>query len=181
MMEKKGAGSGMNAIELLTADHKKVQRLFDEFEDIREEEDMDEEKADLVEMICMELTVHAQLEEEIFYPAVRDAIDEMELMDEADVEHDTAKYLISQLDSMAPGDMHYDAKVCVLGEIVNHHIKQEQEQIFPQAKKSDLDLDALAQAMQQRKDELIEEISSPLPSWGQSQERRHADRRQSIH
>lgn len=179
-MEKKGSGSDMNAIELLTADHKKVQKLFQEFEEIRQEEDMDEEKADLVEMICMELTVHARLEEEIFYPAVREAIDETELMDEAGVAHETANYLISQLEAMQPGDDRYDAKVCVLADIVNRHIKEEQEQIFPQAKKAGLNLDALAATMLDRKDELLEDINSPPPSRGQWQERRHAERRQGM-
>lgn len=171
----------MNAIELLTADHKKVQKLFKEFEDIKDEEDMEDEKADLVEMICMELTVHARLEEEIFYPAVRETIDDSEIMDEADVEHETAKFLISQLEAMEPGDDRYDAKVSVLAEIVNHHIKEEQDEMFAKAKKADLDLDELAQAMQERRDELMEDIASPPSRGGKAQERRQAERRQMMH
>jgi hemerythrin superfamily protein len=181
MATRKSPKSETNAIDLLIADHKKVQKLFKEFEDIKEEEDMEDEKADLVEMICMELTVHARLEDEIFYPAAREAIDEMDIMDEADVEHDTAKYLISQLESMEPGDERYDAKVSVLAEIVNHHIKEEQDEMFPKVKKSDVDLEALAETMLQRKDELMEDLASPPSKGGKAKERRMAERRQMMH
>ena len=181
-MEKKSYGSDMDAIALLTADHKKVQQLFMAFEDIKDEEDMDGEKADLVMQICMELTIHSQVEEEIFYPAVRNAIAEEELIDQADVEHDTANYLISQLQWMGPGDNYYDAKVCVLADLVNRHIEEEQAGIFAQARVANLDLQDLGRAMQQRKDELMDDIVSPS-SLGQGtlQDRRHAERRQSLH
>jgi len=149
-----------DAISLLMSDHEKVQQLFQEFEDIKDDEEMEDEKADLVQQICQELTMHAQIEEDIFYPAMRDAIDEQDLLDEANVEHDTARYLISQLESMSPGDDLFDAKVCVLGDVVNHHIQEEQDEIFSKAQDADLDLDALGQQLQQRKQELMEGVDS---------------------
>jgi hypothetical protein len=95
-----------------------------------------------------------KVEEEIFYPAVRAAIDDDDLMDEADVEHAGARELIAQLEDMEPGDDHYDAKVTVLGENVDHHVKEEQDEMFPKARKAKLDLAALGAAMLERKREL---------------------------
>ena len=106
-----------NAINLLTDDHAKVRKMFKQFERMKEKMD-DSEKAELVQQICMELTLHTQVEEEIFYPAAREAIEEEDLMDEAEVEHASAKELISQLQGMQPSDELYDAKVTVLGEYV---------------------------------------------------------------
>lgn len=151
---------GMDAISLLMEDHKYVQKLFKEFEKIKEDEDVDE-KQKLVRVICTELSVHAQIEEEIFYPAARNAIDEQDLLDEAEVEHASAKELITQLESMQPDEELYDAKVCVLGEYVNHHVKEEQDELFPKVKKADLDLQALGQELLERKQELIEDLGLP--------------------
>jgi len=114
----------------------------------------DGEKAELAARICAALTVHAQIEEEIFYPAVREAIDDEDLMDEAEVEHAGAKSLISQIEGMQPGDPLYDAKVTVLGEQVEHHIKEEEGEMFTQIRKSDLDLEELGVEMLTRKGEL---------------------------
>ncbi len=147
-----------DAIALLTADHKAVKALFKEFEQLTEQEDADEQKAALVEKICNELTVHAQAEEEIFYPAVREAIDDDSLMDEADVEHASAKDLIAQLEGMLPGDDHYDAKVVVLGEYVNHHIEEEEGEMFVKARKCDVDTAALGVEIAARKHELKSEL-----------------------
>lgn len=146
-----------DAIALLTQDHKKVQKLFKEFEKISEEES-DESKQELVNQICAELTIHATIEEEIFYPAARQAIEEEDLLDEAEVEHATAKDLIVQLAEMAAGDELYDAKVTVLGEYIDHHVKEEQNEMFPKVKKSKLDLQALGEQMLERKQELQEEM-----------------------
>jgi hypothetical protein len=143
-----------DAITLLTADHNEVKKMFKEFEKLKKSEAEDSEKSALVSRICEALTVHAQIEEEIFYPAVREAIEDEDVMDEADVEHAGAKDLIAQLEEMEPGDDHYDAKVTVLGEHVEHHIKEEQGEMFPQVKEADLDLEALGEQIEERKAEL---------------------------
>lgn len=149
---------GQDAIALLTADHKAVKALFKEFEQLTEQEGADERKADLVEKICSELTVHAQVEEEIFYPAIREAIDDESLMDEADVEHASAKDLIAQLEGMSPGDDHYDAKVVVLGEYINHHVEEEEGEMFVKARKSDVDTAGLGVELAARKSALKSEL-----------------------
>jgi hemerythrin-like domain-containing protein len=144
---------------MLSEDHKKVKKMFDKFEKMKEEEDQDvEAKEMLVEMCCAELTVHAQLEEELFYPALRDAIDDTDLIDEAEVEHASAKQLIGELNSMQPEDELYDAKFTVLGEYVKHHIEEEEKEIFPKAKKADLDLEAMAEEARERKQEMRDEL-----------------------
>lgn len=109
-------------------------------------------------MICAELTRHATIEEEIFYPAARQAPEEEDLLDEAEVEHATAKELIAQLEAMQAGDEVYDAKVTVLGEYIDHHVKEEQNEMFPRVKKAKLDLQALGEKMLERKQELQEEM-----------------------
>lgn len=143
-----------DALALLVEDHKNVKKMFKDFDKLKESDGSDEAKAALVEKICMELTVHAQVEEEIFYPAVREAIEDDDLMDEAEVEHAGAKDLIAQLEGMAPGDEHYDAKVTVLGENIEHHIEEEEGEMFPKAKKAKLDLADLGEQIAARKEEL---------------------------
>jgi hemerythrin superfamily protein len=155
---KNSTTAGSDAIALLTADHKAVKALFKQFEELSGEDDADEQKATLVARICDELTVHAQIEEEIYYPAVRAAIEDDDLMDEADVEHESAKDLIAQLESMSPGDDHYDAKVTVLGEYIDHHVKEEESEMFSKARKADVDNAALGQEMATRKAELKAEL-----------------------
>lgn len=154
-IKKKSNGSSrqVDAISLLMDDHKKVKKLFSEFKKSKDHAS-DDEKLELVNEICNELTIHAQVEEEIFYPAVRNAIDDDDLMDEADEEHESAKSLIAQLESMEPADDHYDAKVTVLGEYIDHHVKEEHEEMFPKAKKAKLDLVELGNQILQRKQEL---------------------------
>ena len=134
--------------------------MFDQYE--KSKDDMSaEEKSELVETICGELVVHAQIEEEIFYPALRAAGDEklQELLDEAEVEHNGAKDLIAQLEDATPEEPLYDAKVTVLGEQIKHHVKEEEGEMFPIAKKSkNLDLDALGEQMRERADVLEQEL-----------------------
>lgn len=151
-----------DAIELLMADHKSVKALFKAFEKIKGDEGADDEKAELVQRICAELTIHATIEDEIFYPAVREAIDDEDLMDEADVEHASAKDLIAQLESASPGDDHYDAKVTVLGEMIDHHVEEEEGEMFPKARKA-IDVDEVGVELAARKAELTEEIEPPMP------------------
>lgn len=137
--------------------------MFDRFEKARGED----RKQKLVAEICAELKAHTRIEEEIFYPAVRAAIDAADLMDEALVEHQTAKDLIAQLEAMEPDDQLYAARVSVLGEYVRHHVKEEQSDIFPKVRKAGLDSAALGDAMRQRKADLAgsdPKQSNPLAS-----------------
>lgn len=143
-----------DAIALLRADHKTVSDMFEEYER-RKDRLSPDKKREMVQTICRELEVHAQIEEEIFYPAAREAIREQELLDEAEIEHGSAKELIRQLQNGEPGDELYDARVKVLGEYVKHHVKEEQGQLFPMVKKSRLDIRGLGEALMRRKQELM--------------------------
>ena len=146
-----------DAIAMLTADHKKVKKLFADFDKLKDA-GSDEDKASLVDQICNELKIHTELEEEIFYPAVRKAIDDGDLMDEALVEHAGAKDLIAQLEDASPEDDLYDAKVTVLGEQIDHHVKEEEGQMFPKAKKAKVDTEALGATMLKRKITLMKKM-----------------------
>ncbi len=141
-----------DAIELLKQDHDKVEKAFKQFEKMDREDE--EACAELVRTVCEDLKVHTTLEEEIFYPAARDAIDDDDILNEAAVEHETAKMLIEQLENMQPDDPNYHATFTVLGEYVRHHVKEEESELFPQVKKADLDLEALGEQMRARKEEL---------------------------
>jgi hemerythrin HHE cation binding domain-containing protein len=139
-----------NALAVLRADHERVSELFGRFTRLKSN---GPQKAQLVERICDELEVHTRIEEELFYPSIRPALG-TDLLDEAQVEHESAKALIEQLRGMKPGDTLYDAKVTVLGEYVQHHVKEEQDEMFPQVEKMDLDLVALGRALKTRKRQL---------------------------
>lgn len=139
----------LNAIALLKDDHDRVQDMFERFERARSEE----QKQQLAERICDELTLHAQVEEEIFYPAIREALGEDDLVDEAEVEHASAKLLIAQIQRGKMGDPQWEAKVKVLGEYVRHHIREEQREIFARARSAKkLDLRALGERIAERKE-----------------------------
>lgn len=146
--------SKKDAIKLLTEDHAKVKKLFREYEKLSKKEDEDG-KEELAQQICKELTVHTQLEEEIFYPAAREAIKDDDLLNEALVEHSSAKDLISQIKSMKITDPMYDAVVTVLGEYVNHHVQEEEEKMFPKVQKSKMDLEEVGSEIAERKEELM--------------------------
>jgi hemerythrin superfamily protein len=150
--------SGQDAIALLKADHREVKQLFEEYKDLVDAEGGDEEKQALAEKICALLTVHTTIEEEIFYPAARDALEEQDLLDEAEVEHASAKELIAQIQGMQPAESLYDAKVTVLGEYIDHHVKEEETQMFPKLKKTGLDLGAVGEQLMTRKEELMQEL-----------------------
>lgn len=139
------------ATALLRADHKKVDGLFAEFEKAR----APHRKVQLVQQICHELTVHTQIEEEIFYPAVAEALRDRKMVPEALVEHQSIKDLIAQVREGSPDDELYDAKVKVMSEWVKHHVKEEHTEMFPKAKKSKVDLKALGAEMVERKAELM--------------------------
>lgn len=147
------ASTKNDAIALLTADHKKVKDLFEQFEGLSDRSKVNKKK--IADQICMELTVHAQVEEEIFYPAVRKPIKDDDLMDEAVVEHASAKELIAQISEMDPGDDLYDAKVKVLSEQIDHHVEEEEGEMFPKVRKSGVDLAELGEQMAARKEELM--------------------------
>jgi len=146
-----------DAIALLKADHDKVKKMFKEFERLHDDEE-DDEAEEVARQICNELTIHATVEEEIFYPAVRAAIDDEDLLDEAEVEHATAKDLIAQIEASSPADDKYAAKVIVLGEYIDHHVEEEQNEMFPKAKKAKLDMNALGERILARKEELKAEL-----------------------
>jgi hemerythrin superfamily protein len=143
-----------DAIKLLNKDHREVEALFEKFESAKD--DMGE-KADIVAQICEALSVHAEIEEDIFYPAAREALnkDGEDLLDEAEVEHDSIKSLVAQLEEAEPDDDLYDAKVKVLAEYVKHHVKEEEGELFPKVKKTNLDLGELGAEMFERKRELM--------------------------
>ena len=142
-----------DAVKLLTADHEKVTGLFEQFDKLSDRSKVNKKK--LADQICLELTVHSQIEEEIFYPAVREALKDGDMIDEAVVEHAAAKDLIAQIREMDPGDDLYDAKVKVLSEQIEHHVGEEESEMFEKARKAKLDLAALGEEMAMRKDELM--------------------------
>lgn len=145
-----GASETMDAVELLIKDHENVKSMFEQYEDLGDKAYAAKKK--LATQICLELTKHATAEEEIFYPAVREAGGDTEdLVDEATVEHASAKDLIAQILSMEPSDELYDAKVKVLSEQIEHHVGEEEGEMFPKAKKAKLDLAALGEAIEARK------------------------------
>lgn len=143
-----------NAIDLLEADHKQVKRMFKEFEKCLKNGD-EAGKVEVAMQICQELRVHTQVEEEIFYPAAYAAFDSPDLLDEAVVEHATVKELIAQIESMVGSDDLYDAKVKVLSEYINHHVEEEEKELFPKARKARMDLQGLGESIIFRRDELM--------------------------
>jgi flavin reductase (DIM6/NTAB) family NADH-FMN oxidoreductase RutF len=144
-----------SAIALLKEDHREVEDYFDEYEDLEDET----EKAELAEKICMALKIHTQIEEEIFYPQARKATADDDLLDEALVEHAGAKHLIGEIEAMAVGDDLCDAKIRVLGEQIKHHVKEEEEELFPEIERSKMDLAKVGQQIAKRKAELMAEAA----------------------
>ena len=139
------------ATAMLRADHKKVSDLFEQYEKARS---IDRKKS-LVDELCTELKVHAEIEEKIFYPAVKQALHDHELVPEATVEHASLKDLIAQIEGVEPDGEMFDAKVKVLSEYVKHHVKEEQNEMFKKARATSLDMKALGARMAERKAELM--------------------------
>ncbi|RYF36028.1 MAG: hemerythrin domain-containing protein [Comamonadaceae bacterium] len=157
------ARAAKDACDLLDADHRAVKKMFKEFEELTgsRARSAGQKKMDLAQQICLELTVHAQIEEEIFYPAVREAIKDTDLLDEAEVEHQSAKDLIAQIQAAAEPDDKWEAKVKVLGEYIDHHVKEEKNELFPKARAArKLDLVAMREELEQRKEELMAELGA---------------------
>jgi hemerythrin superfamily protein len=150
-----------DAIALLKADHRQVETWFEQFEKAR----TDDRKAALASDICNALTVHTTIEEEIFYPAFLAATEDKDLHHEAEIEHDAAKKLIAEIEASGPEDDYFDAKLKVLSEMIKHHVKEEEQPggMFAEARKSDMDLDALGEQMAVRKGELESQISEVPP------------------
>jgi hemerythrin superfamily protein len=155
--------SGKDACDLLDADHKAVKKMFKDYEDLTgsRARSAAQKKMELAHQICQELSVHAQIEEEIFYPALREVLKETDLLNEATVEHQGVKDLVAQIQGMAKADEMFDAKVKVLGEYVDHHVKEEKGDIFPKARAArKLDLVGLREQLEMRKEELMSQIGA---------------------
>lgn len=148
-----------DACDLLDADHRAVKKMFKEYEELTSSQarTVKEKRRQLALQICKELTVHAQIEEEIFYPALRAAIKETDLLAEAEVEHQSAKDLIAQIEGASEVNEEFDAKVIVLGEYIDHHVKEERNEMFPKARAArKIDLVAMRDDLEARKAELME-------------------------
>ena len=139
-----------DATALLERDHAEVKKLFKQYEKLAEAEAEGEERQALAERICAMLTVHATIEEEIFYPAAREAEVEDDVLNEAEVEHASAKDLIAQIQGMGPDDDLYDAKITVLGEYIDHHVQEEEGEMFPKCRRAKMDLAGLAASLAER-------------------------------
>jgi hemerythrin superfamily protein len=145
-----------DALALLKEDHREVEKLFKDFESAKGEG----RKEKLARQICTELTVHTHIEEEIFYPACKDKVEE-DLLKEAYVEHDAAKLLIAEIEAgSGQSDDFFDAKVQVLSEQIDHHVKEEEGDLFPEVRKADIDLKALGEQLAERKKELMKEYKA---------------------
>ena len=144
-----------DALALLEKQHRDVKALFRRYEKMAKQEADEGERQALAMQICEMLTMHTTIEEEIFYPAAREAQVEEDLLDEAEVEHASAKDLIAQIQAGSPSDELYDAKVNVLGEYVNHHVQEEEGQMFPKCRRAKMDLESLGQELKQRADSIM--------------------------
>ena len=145
-----------DALALLKEDHRKVEKLFNDYESAKG----DGRKEKLARQISLELTIHTTIEEEIFYPACKGKVDEDKLK-EAYVEHDAAKLLMAEIEAgSGQSDDYFDAKVQVLGEEIDHHVKEEEDELFPEVRKADIDTKALGQQLAERKRELMKEYKA---------------------
>ena len=166
-----------DAIALLMADHAKVKKMFKEFDKAHKEgADSDSEK--VAKAICQELRIHTAVEEEIFYPGVRETLDDDDMMNEAEVEHASAKSLIEQIEGADSSDPMYAAKVMVLGEYIDHHVNEEHKEMFPKARRAKMDLTMLGEQIVQRKAALkaemgiADDVERSAADGGSSQRRR---------
>lgn len=145
-----------DALAFLKQDHRTVEALFKQFEEATD----GRTRSSLMRRIAQALTVHAQIEEEILYPAARQELEDHDLLNEAQVEHDSAKKLIAEIEQMRPSEQLYKAKVTVLKEYVKHHVKEEERELFPLLKKCDLDLEAMGEELANRHQELMKGSSA---------------------
>jgi hemerythrin superfamily protein len=152
---KPAEAPAVSALELLEEDHRQVEDMFDAYDGLKGD---DAGKAELAQKICLALEIHALIEEEIFYPQARKATEDDDLINESLVEHATVKHLISEIEEMDVGDELYDAKIRVLGEMVKHHIREEEEELFPELERSEIDLQAVGKQLGERKEALLAEM-----------------------
>jgi hemerythrin superfamily protein len=154
---KRAESAAIDAVSVLKADHQQVAEWFKQFQD----ETSEETKQQLAQQICAALTVHATIEEEIFYPAFLDATGRTELHHEAEIEHEGAKALIAEIEELGPGDEYFDARVKVLAEMIKHHVNEEEQPdgMFDKAEQSDMDLESLGEQLQSRKEEITDDQS----------------------
>lgn len=159
-------GKESNAIELLKHDHREVESMFKQFD----AEDEPRSKSDIAQHICLSLIVHSEIEEELFYPAAQRALeeDERDLVAEAKVEHMSIKRLIGDISGSSPGDAMFEARMTVLKEYVQHHVHEEEHELMPQVKKSDIDLDNLGARLLERKQQLIQQYRQYAEKSGTS-------------
>ena len=148
------AGRDRDAVAFLTSQHREVEELFEQFEKL-DDDAPPVEMEPIVRMACEKLTVHATIEEEIFYPAAREEADADSLLNEAEVEHSTAKNLIETLDLMDAEDAMFAATFTVLSEYIKHHVKEEEGELFPKLRKSGMELEELGRALAARAQELM--------------------------
>lgn len=156
---KRSTAKTQDAIALLEKQHREVEGWFAQFE----KTGSDARKLELFNKINLALKAHTQVEEELFYPEARRATNDEDLLDEAVVEHQAAKQLMAEIESMQPGDDLYDAKVKVLSEEIEHHVEEEENELFPKCRKSDMDLVGLGEQMKARFTELATELSARAP------------------
>ena len=149
---KMGLGtSGDDAVSMLKRDHREVDALFMAFEEAK----TSRQKQSIAKRFCQALTVHAAIEEQIFYPAASRALDDDFMIDEARVEHMHLKELVSQIEAMTPSDALFEAKCHVLQEYVRHHVKEEEREMFPQLRATNMDMDAIGEKMMLRRQQLM--------------------------
>ena len=149
-------------VQLLTAEHREVEAMFQHYHQLAEAGGKGNERMLLASQICVALTLHAQVEEEILYPAARTALaSDDDLVDEAYVEHASAKSLVAQLKTMTSDQPLFDARVKVLGEYIDHHVQEEESRFFPKLRKTGLDLEAMGERIIERKKQLM---AMPEPS-----------------
>lgn len=155
--QSKAGNGSTDATKILADDHRMVERIVEKFSKLKDGDI--EGKEQLVREACNELKVHAIVEEEIFYPSVRRALDDGDVIDEAKVEHAVVKQLIGELEEMSADDELYDAKFTVLGEYVKHHVAEEEGEMFPLAKRAKVDMEELGAQIRDRKEELLAEMA----------------------
>jgi hemerythrin-like domain-containing protein len=150
--------AGQDAVTLLAGDHAEVRQMFEEYRQLVQNDADDDRRGELAGQICSALTVHAEIEEDIFYAALRERLEDDLALDQAEVEHAIARDLIEQIEAIEPDDALFDARVLVLAEYVEHHVQEEESELFPQAEKSGIDLDELGAELADRKQALLAEL-----------------------